>query len=67
MMQKANPEIQKVLAQCLQENIDYLRSAGFSEREISKAMKTATRKVLIDISKEHQKEKFAKTKSEDKK
>ena len=52
------------MTQRLQEIIDNLRAAGFNEREISKAMKTATQKVLIDISKEHQREKFTKTKSE---
>lgn len=60
------PEIQKAMTQRLQEITDELKAAGFKKDEIVKAIETASRKVLREISKEYQKEKFAEIKSEDK-
>lgn len=54
MMNKAYSELQKEITQRLQEITDNLKAAGYKEREIIKAIKNASQKVLIEISKENQ-------------
>lgn len=65
MMRKVNPEIQEAFRCCLQEIKDNLKAAGYKERDINKAIDIASHKVLLEIRKECQRERFAKLKATD--